>query len=85
MTAGRIKHNPATINPFQPARSWPMCIAISVLLGPGMRFVASIKSSKCCSSIHFRFLTTSSCMMAMWVAGPLNPFVSSFYQYYNFF
>ena len=73
MTAGKIKQTPATIKPFQPARSWPQCMVISVEFGPGMRFVAPMRSRKWSGEIHFRFRTTSSSIIAMWTAGPPNP------------
>ena len=42
--AGMMKQAPATSNPRQPARAYPMWIAISVELGPGMRLVAPTRS-----------------------------------------
>ena len=36
----------ATNNPNLPARSCPQCMVISVEFGPGIRFVAPIKSKK---------------------------------------
>ena len=53
-------------------------MVISVEFGPGMRFVAPIRSRKCCRSIHFRRWTTSSSNMAMWAAGPPKATVPSF-------
>ena len=43
-TAGKIKLIPAINNPFLPARWKPQCMVISVELGPGIRFVAPIRS-----------------------------------------
>lgn len=78
ITAGSIKQNPATIRPFHPAFSRPIWMAISVLFGPGIKFVAPIRSRKCCWVSHFLFATTSSCIIAMCAAGPPNPIVPSF-------
>lgn len=55
-----------------------MCIAISVLLGPGIRLLAPNKSRKCCSLIHFLFTTTSFCIIAICAAGPPKPIKPSF-------
>src|SRR5688572_4561958 len=73
-----IKQQPATTRPFQPARSRPICMLISVLLGPGIRLVAPTRSRKCCDDIHCRFLTTSSCISAICAAGPPKPIVPNF-------
>src|SRR5579859_4632434 len=47
-----------------------MWMAISVLFGPGMRFVAPTRSRKCWWSIQPRLSTTSFCIMAICAAGP---------------
>ena len=77
-TAGKIKQKPATINPLHPALSRPICMAISVLLGPGIKLVAPIKSRKCSSLIHCLLITTSWRIMAICAAGPPNPMTPSF-------
>ena len=70
--AGAMKQTPATSNPAQRARDQPMWIAISVELGPGMRFVAPSMSRNCSCVSHPRRWTTSRSIMAMLAAGPPN-------------
>ena len=77
MTAGNMKHAPATIKPFQPALSRPMCIVISVEFGPGMRLVAPTRSRKCSAVSHCLLRTTSSSIIAICTAGPPNPMMPS--------
>src|SRR5262249_10360718 len=67
-----MKHAPATIRPGQPARSWPMWIASSVEVGPGIRLAAPIRSSSRSRVIQPRRRTTSSSIIAMCAAGPPN-------------
>jgi hypothetical protein len=51
--------------PFHPALSWPIWIAISVLLGPGIKFVAPIKSKNVVlQAIFFSLLPHASEMCA---------------------
>src|SRR5215831_6624256 len=45
-------------------------MASSVLLGPGIRLVAPMRSTKRSSVTQPRRRTTSSCIIAMWAAGP---------------
>jgi len=67
-----MKQTPATSNPAQRARDQPMWIAISVELGPGMRFVAPSMSRNCSCVSHPRRWTTSRSIRAMWAASPPN-------------
>jgi hypothetical protein len=76
--AGAMNAVPATIKPFQPARSRPMWTASSVEFGPGMTLVAPTRSRKCSSLSHRRRSTTSCLIKAMCAAGPPNPIVPSF-------
>ena len=71
--AGMMKQVPAASTPRQPARAYPMWMAISVEFGPGIRLVAPTRSRKAWSVIQRRRRTTSSRIMAMCAAGPPNP------------
>src|SRR5712691_877538 len=71
-TAGRMKQRPARRRPRQPPWRSPIWMAISVELGPGMRFVAPRRSRNSASVSHRRRVTTSSFIMAIWAAGPPN-------------
>src|ERR1700730_17584266 len=73
--AGRMKHAPATTNPIRPARRWPICSAISVEFGPGIRLQALIISRNSAGESHRRRLTTSSSIIAICAAGPPNAIV----------
>src|SRR5262249_55548757 len=53
-------------------------MAISVELGPGMRFAAPRRSRNSCGVSHRRRRTNSSSIIAMWTAGPPNASVPSF-------
>ena len=75
--AGVIKQVPAAINPGHPACKKPIWMAISVELGPGIKFVAPIRSRNSWSSSHWRRSTISRCIMAVWAAGPPKEVVPS--------
>ena len=68
--AGRMKLAPATHSPAQPPRTNPTLIAISVDVGPGIRFAAPSMSRNCCRVTHCRLRTISPSIRAMWAAGP---------------
>jgi hypothetical protein len=60
-----MKLTPATPSPIQPARINPTLIAISVDVGPGIRFAAPSMSRNCWRVTHCRLLTISASMIAM--------------------
>ena len=47
MAAGRMKQTPATTNPTHPAHKYPICIASSLELGPGIRLLAPAGRGTC--------------------------------------
>jgi hypothetical protein len=55
-----------------------MWIAISVELGPGIKFVGPSKSRNSWSLSHLRRCKISSCIMLMCAAGPPKPVIPSF-------
>src|SRR6185503_11855987 len=76
-TAGAMKQAPVTRSPGRPARMRPRCMAISVELGPGIRFVAPRRSRNASRVSHLRRFTTSSSIMAIWARGPPKAVVPS--------
>src|ERR1019366_9070405 len=77
IAAGEIKQMPPTTRPIQPARKYPMWIANSLELGPGIRLLAPSKSRNFSRESHFLRRTSSSSMTAMCAAGPPNAVVPS--------
>src|SRR3990172_9575923 len=65
-----MKASPAAKKPAHPARRRPRGIAISVELGPGSRLVAATRSRNSASLSQRRRVTPSSCIIAVWAAGP---------------
>src|SRR5882724_6292409 len=75
--AGTMKQMPPAMSPGHPARRKPRWIAISVVAGPGNKFVAPRRSTNCSSLSQRRRRTTSSRIMAMCAAGPPKAIVPS--------
>ena len=70
--AGMMNPAPASNRPSRPARSNPKWIAISVELGPGIRFVTPRRSRNRCSESQRRRSTNSCRISATCAAGPPN-------------
>lgn len=73
-----MKLAPATHSPAHPARTYPVLMASSVDVGPGMRFAAPSMSRNCWRVIHFRRWTTSDSIRAICAAGPPKLIVPNF-------
>src|SRR5215831_10832537 len=65
-----MKLAPATHRPGHPACTNPVLMAISVEVGPGMRFAAPSMSRNCWRVTHCRLRTISLSISAIWAAGP---------------
>src|SRR5262249_2265037 len=75
--AGKMKLAPATHKPVHPPRPKPVLIAISVELGPGIRFTAPSMSRNCCLVTHCRLWSLAESISAMRAAGQPNQIIRS--------